>query len=97
MISAQQYYLYILTNKTKTTLFIGSKKDLTNRILQLKQGFGSEFTAKYNLCQLVYFESFGSYDEAFKRERQLKKWNREWKEELINSENPEWNELASGW
>ena len=78
-------------------MYIGSTKDLSKRILQHKQGFGSDFTSKYNLIYLVYFENYASYNEAFKRERQLKKWNREWKEELINSDNPEWNDLASDW
>ena len=97
MTSAQQYYLYILTNKNKTTLYIGSTKDLTKRILQHKQGFGSDFTSKFNLTLLVYFESFTTYNEAFQKERQMKKWNREWKEKLIDSVNPNWNDLAIDW
>jgi len=97
MSSALNYYVYILTNKNRTTLYIGSTKDLNKRILQHKSGEGSVFTKKYNLNHLVYYEVFDEYDKAFKRERQLKKWNRAWKEELITSMNQEWNDLADDW
>ncbi len=55
------------------------------------------FTYKYNVDQLVYFEEFENYNEAFQRERQMKKWKRNWKVELIENKNPEWKDLASNW
>lgn len=55
------------------------------------------FTKKYNVCQLVYYEIFSTSNEAFLRERRLKKWKRNWKIELIESKNPEWDDLSEGW
>ena len=97
MSSALNYYVYILTNKNRTTLYTGSTKDLNRRVLQHKSGEGSVFTKKYNLTILVYYEVFDTYEKAFIRERQLKKWNRAWKEELIISMNKEWKDLAEAW
>lgn len=95
--SSVQQFVYILTNRIRTTLYIGSNKDLRKRVLQHKQGFDSYFTSKYNLTLLFYFESFTTYNEVFKRELRLKKWNRAWKEKLINAKNQEWKDLAADW
>ncbi len=85
--------IYILTNKPDGVLYIGVSNGLIQRIYQHKSGQGSQFTKKYNLNKLVYFEQFESMIEAIQREKQLKKWNREWKVELIETNNPEWEDL----
>jgi len=86
-------YIYILTNKSNTTLYIGVTSNLIKRIYQHKEAFVESFTKKYNLKKLVYFESFENIEEAIKREKQLKNWKREWKIELIEKNNKEWNDL----
>ena len=89
-------YIYILTNKNNTTLYIGVTSNLFNRIHEHKtKKFKSSFTAKYNLGKLVYFESFSSIEEAIAREKQLKAGSRKKKEALINAENPEWLDLSN--
>jgi putative endonuclease len=86
--------VYIMTNKNKTTLYIGVTSDLYNRILQHKEHhFSKSFTAKYNLTDCIYYESFFSIEEAIMREKILKKWRRVKKEQLINTLNPEWKDL----
>ena len=87
------YYIYILTNKINSVLYIGVTNDLQRRIYEHKNKLITGFTRKYNLNKLIYFEHFENINDAIKREKQLKKWNRSWKEELINKENPKWNDL----
>jgi putative endonuclease len=87
-------YIYILTNKNNTTLYIGVTSDLIKRINEHKTKFHPEsFTAKYNVDKLVYYEGFHSIEEAIHREKQLKAGTRKIKEELINKMNPEWKDL----
>ncbi|MEA1962876.1 MAG: GIY-YIG nuclease family protein [Patescibacteria group bacterium] len=88
------YYVYILTNKTNKILYIGVTNNLYSRIFQhkLKQNKNS-FTAKYNTNKLIYYEEYQYIEDAIKREKQLKKWNREWKIELIKKENPTWRDF----
>jgi putative endonuclease len=89
--------VYILANKTNTTLYIGVTSDLFTRIPQHKEKFfENSFTAKYNCNKLVYYETYGRIEDAITREKQLKKWNRAWKNELINKMNPEWKDLYEG-
>ncbi|WP_134090095.1 GIY-YIG nuclease family protein [Olivibacter sp. XZL3] len=86
--------IYILTNKTRTTLYIGVTKNLRNRITQHKMRIHPEsFSNRYNLEVCVYYENFSRIEEAIAREKQLKKWSRLKKELLINSTNPAWNDL----
>jgi putative endonuclease len=86
--------VYILTNLTKTTLYIGVTSDLKKRIWQHKNFvYPESFTAKYKLTKLVYFEGFHRIEEAIGREKQLKAGSRKQKETLINSMNPDWNDL----
>ncbi|MBT8245375.1 MAG: GIY-YIG nuclease family protein [Winogradskyella sp.] len=87
------YWVYILTNKPHGTLYIGVTGGLDNRMEQHVSGKGSTFTTKYNLKQLVYYEEFKYIQEAIKREKQLKNWHRQWKIDLIEQENPNWNNL----
>lgn len=86
--------IYILTNKNKTTLYIGVTSNLVARIAEHKNHtFKGSFTDKYNLEHLVYYENFHSIEEAITREKEIKKWSREKKEVLINAVNPEWKDL----
>lgn len=86
-------YVYILSNKKNGTLYIGVTSDLVRRIYQHKQKMHDGFAAKYDLTKLVYYEYHEDMYEAITREKQLKKWNRQWKIKLIESMNPQWNDL----
>lgn len=86
--------VYVMTNKNKTTLYIGVTSDLLFRVKEHKEKvYPKSFTAKYNLDKLVYYESFFSIEEAINREKQLKAGSRVKKELLINNMNPEWKDL----
>ena len=86
--------VYILTNKYNTVLYIGVTADLFTRIPEHKSKLHKKaFTAKYNCDKLIYYETFGRIEDAIAREKQLKKWNRAWKDELIKKINPEWKDL----
>ncbi len=86
-------YVYILTNKLGGTLYIGVTSDLIGRVYQHKAGTVEGFTKKYGLDRLVYFEMFDGIEVAILREKQMKKWNRAWKIELIEEKNPYWIDL----
>ena len=86
--------IYILTNFTNTVLYIGVTSLLRTRITEHKEKkYPDSFTSKYNCNKLVYYESFSRIEEAITREKQMKKWKREWKEKIINEINPQWNDL----
>ena len=87
-------YIYIITNKNNTTLYIGVTSNLYNRIYEhITKKHKNSFSAKYNLDKLVYFETFSSIKEAIAREKQLKAGSRKKKIDLINSFNQEWIDL----
>jgi putative endonuclease len=89
-------YIYIMTNKNRTTLYIGVTNDLCRRIYEHKNHLiKGSFTDKYNLEYCIYYEEFPYFDLAIKREKELKKWNRQKKENLINKKNPEWKVLVT--
>lgn len=90
------YYVYILTNYKKNVLYIGMTGNLEQRLAQHKSGEVKGFTEKYKTDSLVYFEIFEQIEEAKSREKAMKKWNRAWKDDLINASNPEWNEVQIG-
>ncbi len=91
----EQFYFYMTTNTYNKVLYTGFTVDLNNRIEQHKnKTYKGSFTARYNLDKLVYFETFKTVAEARKREKQVKKWNREWKNNLINEMNPDWKDLS---
>ncbi len=92
-----QYYVYILTNKGNTVLYVGVTNDLVNRVLQHKQKLMKGFSALYNCNKLVYYEEFQWIDDAIAREKQLKAGSRQRKIDLIIADNPEWNDLSNGW
>ena len=86
--------VYIITNKPKGVLYIGSTKNLKRRIYQHKnKAHPNTFSARYNLNKIVYYEKFDNKEEVELREKRLKKWNREWKIELIEKINPNWKDL----
>ena len=79
-------YIYIMTNKNKTTLYIGITNDLPRRVWEHRTHYQKDsFTAKYNLAYCVYYEFFPDIEQAIDREKQLKRWNRTKKEMLINN------------
>lgn len=88
-------FIYILTNKNNTTLYIGVTANIVQRIQQHKEKINPKsFTAKYNLNKLVYYEAFQMIGDAIGREKQLKAGNRATKMALINGLNPNWNDLT---
>ena len=87
------YYIYILASKRNGTLYTGVTNDLMRRVFEHKNDFVKGFTKKYGVHTLVYFEQCDDYDSSLQREKQIKEWRRKWKLELIEKENPEWNDL----
>ena len=87
------YYVYIMTNKPNGVLYIGMSNDLIRRVFEHKNHSVKGFTDDYNLTRLVWFEQTGDVMSAIAREKQLKNWHRDWKIELIENMNPEWNDL----
>ena len=87
------YYVYIMTNYTNTTLYIGVTNDIVRRVNEHKYKVDDGFSEKYKLYKLVYIEQTVSVEDAIRREKQLKKWSRQKKEQLISSLNPQWNDL----
>ncbi len=90
----KQYYLYILASKRNGTLYIGITNDIIRRVGEHKLKLIDGFTKKYNVTLLVYYEVFNDVNEAILREKRLKKWNRDWKIRLIESINPNWDDLT---
>jgi len=95
--TGHQYYIYILASQKNGTLYIGVTNDLERRVLEHKQKINEGFTSKFDVNRLVYFESFQYINDAILREKRLKKWNRQWKINLIEEENFEWNDLSEDW
>jgi len=87
------YYVYILASRIGGTLFIGVTNDLVRRVFEHKSKFVAGFTKKYNVIKRVYHEQYDSIENAIQREKQLKKWNRQWKVRLIEERNPNWDDL----
>ncbi len=92
----RDFYVYILTNAHKTTLYIGVTSNLRQRVWQHRSKAEKGFTQRYNVDRLVYFEKHESAYSALTREKQMKKWRRAWKEELIEVMNPEWRDMFEG-
>jgi len=89
----KQPAMYILASRRNGTLYIGVTSDLVKRVWQHKNDVASGFTIKYGVHMLVYYEVHADMAEAIRREKRLKKWNRAWKIELIERENPQWCDL----
>ncbi len=87
------YWTYILASRKNGTLYIGVTNNILARTYTHQTDTVGGFTAKYNVHHLVHFEQFNDVEQAIRREKQLKRWNRAWKIELINKNNPEWRDL----
>ena len=87
------YYVYIITNKNKTVLYIGVTNDLKRRLYEHENGILPGFTKRYNCHYIVYYEHFTYILHAIDREKEIKKWRREKKDRLITKFNPEWKFL----
>jgi len=87
------FFVYILASKRNGTLYIGLTNDLVRRVYEHKIEVHKGFTKSYHVQMLVYYEVFENIDAAIVREKQLKKWNRQWKLRLIEEHNPKWKDL----
>jgi putative endonuclease len=88
------FFVYILASRRNGTLYIGMTDNLARRVWEHQSGAVPGFTTKYGVKVLVWYELHESRETAFQRERQLKKWNRAWKLQLIERRNPTWRDLA---
>lgn len=89
-----EYFVYILTNKSNKVLYTGVTNNLERRMFEHKNKMINGFTKKYNLTKLVYLEETSDVRSAIEREKQLKNWHRDWKIKLIADFNPEWKDLS---
>lgn len=89
----KNFYVYILANKTNDVVYTGITSDLVKRIWEHKNKVVEGFTEKYNVDRLVYFEVHNNAEAAIKREKNIKDWKRDWKDQLIEKENPKWEDL----
>ncbi|WP_417686165.1 GIY-YIG nuclease family protein [Roseibium sp.] len=89
------YYVYLLTNRKHGTLYVGVTNDLHRRVHEHRSGTASNFTKKHQLHRLVFASEFERIDEAIAMEKRLKRWHRAWKIQLVEEENPDWNELLT--
>ena len=92
-----QYYVYIIINKKDGVLYIGVSNDLERKMFEHKNKLVKGFSSKYNLNKLIYFESYQFVKDAIKREKNLKKWKRDWKINLIVEDNADWIDLSEDW
>jgi len=89
-------FVYIMTNKNKTVLYTGVTNNLCRRIYEHKNHLiKNSFTDRYNVEYCIYFEEFANFKSALLREKELKKWNRQKKENLIKKKNPEWKVIVT--
>ncbi|MFC1563767.1 GIY-YIG nuclease family protein [candidate division KSB1 bacterium] len=95
--SNKKHYVYILSNQNNKTLYIGVTNNLERRVYEHKNELINGFTKKYKLKKLVYYEEYDYINDAIKREKQLKNWHRDWKVNLIRSNNPEFCDFAQDW
>ena len=89
-----EYFVYILTNKSNRVLYVGMTNDLKGRMFEHKTHVGSKFTSRYNVTKLVYFETFDNPSDAIAREKQIKAGSRQKKIDLIRGMNPRWDDLT---
>ena len=89
----KQYFVYILASKRNGTLYTGITSNLLKRVYEHKNNLVEGFTKKYNVHTLVYYEAYNDIYDAIAREKNIKKWKRQWKIELIEKSNPKWEDL----
>jgi putative endonuclease len=94
---AGTYYVYLLTNWNNQVMYVGMTNDLERRLYEHKHKLFKGFTDKYNLNKLVYFEETQDVTAAIAREKEIKKWRREKKNQLVNRMNPTWKDLSLNW
>jgi len=87
------YYVYLITNKPYGTLYVGVTRDLVKRIYEHRGGFVESFSNQHDLGRLVWFEAHEDVKSAIEREKKIKKWRRDWKVNLVQTENPTWDDL----
>jgi putative endonuclease len=87
------YYVYILASRKDGATYVGITNDLVRRIYEHRQKSVPGFSSKYNITRLVWFETYDDPTNAITREKELKKWKRSWKLQLIEAENPQWDDL----
>ena len=92
----RQYYVYIMTNRSRT-LYVGVTNDLERRVYEHKSASVEGFTKRYKINRLVYFDATSSIEGAISREKEIKRWRRSKKIDLIEAENPGWKDLSDGW
>ena len=91
------YYVYLLTNWNNKVMYVGVTSNLERRVYEHKNKVVEGFTEKYNVGKLVYFETTNDVLAAIDREKQIKKWRREKKNQLVTGMNPEWKDLSLEW
>jgi len=89
----KEFYTYILASKRNGTLYVGVTSNIVKRIWEHKEGVVDGFTKKYKIKYLVYYEQHTNIESAIHREKRLKEWKRQWKLNLIEKFNPNWNDL----
>jgi len=93
----KEYFVYMLANKYHNVLYIGFTNNIRRRVYEHKLKLADGFTSKYNCNILLYYEVFTDVNLAIAREKQLKVWQRSWKNNLIEKHNPDWHDLAADW
>jgi putative endonuclease len=93
MSKQRSFWVYVLASRIGGTLYIGVTNDLVRRDFEHREGVAESFTKKYGVHRLVYFEQFDDIENAIRREKRLKSWNRAWKIRLIEESNPNWIDL----
>jgi putative endonuclease len=93
----RDFFVYIAVNHYNNVMYVGVTNDLVRRMYEHKNGLTDGFTKRYNITKLVYFEQTIDVMSAISREKEIKKWRREKKDQLVESVNPEWIDLGHGW
>ena len=93
----RHYHVYILTNWNNRVMYIGVTNDLKRRVYEHRNKLIAGFTKTYNVSKLIYFEGCGDIRDALEREKEIKKWRREKKDSLVETINPNWEDLSEGW
>lgn len=94
--SERQFYVYMMASQFNGTIYIGVTSDLIMRVVQHKDGTYGGFTEKYDVKRLVWYETHGTAEDAICREKKIKEWKRDWKRNLIEHDNPHWDDLYAG-
>lgn len=85
--------VYFMTNKSNSVLYVGVTNNLFRRVFEHKEKINKGFTKRYNVDELVYYEVYDNIELAIAREKQIKNWKREWKNALVEKDNPQWDDL----